>query len=80
MLTRDLMIKASYVNNMRLKHYPFSIIQEISNRSSFGFKRENRGIEQITKADRDAWHALRRYGKARTTLRRLSSTVRPSSK
>jgi len=32
-------------------------------------------IEQITKADRDACHALRANGKARATLRRLSSTV-----
>ena len=31
--------------------------------------------EQITKADRNACHALRRRGKARATLRRLSSTV-----
>jgi hypothetical protein len=30
---------------------------------------------QITKADRDACHALRRKGKARATLRRLSATV-----
>ena len=33
------------------------------------------GVEQITKADRNAWHALRKNGKARATLRRLSSTV-----
>ena len=32
-------------------------------------------IEQITKADRNACHALCRKGKARATLRRLSSTV-----
>ena len=32
-------------------------------------------VQQITKADRDACHALRRMGKARATLRRLSSTV-----
>jgi hypothetical protein len=31
--------------------------------------------EQITKADRDACHALCVKGKARATLRRLSSTV-----
>ena len=33
-------------------------------------------MEQITKADRDACHALCGKGKARATLRRLSSTVR----
>jgi hypothetical protein len=32
-------------------------------------------IEQITKADRNACHALHRKGKACTTLRRLSTTV-----
>ncbi len=32
-------------------------------------------IQQITKADRNACHALRSKGKARATLRRLSSTV-----
>jgi len=32
-------------------------------------------IEQITKADRDACHALCGTGKARAMLRRLSSTV-----
>jgi hypothetical protein len=32
-------------------------------------------VEQITKADRDASHALRKKSKARATLRRLSSTV-----
>jgi hypothetical protein len=31
--------------------------------------------QQITKADRNACHVLRRKGKARATLRRLSSTV-----
>jgi hypothetical protein len=35
-------------------------------------------VEQITKADRDACHALCRKGKARATLRRLSSTVLPT--
>ena len=33
-------------------------------------------MEQITKADRNACHALCGKGKARATLRRLSSTVR----
>jgi len=32
-------------------------------------------VEQITKADRESCHALCREGKARATLRRLSSTV-----
>jgi hypothetical protein len=32
-------------------------------------------VEQITKADRNACHALGRKGKARATLRQLSSTV-----
>ena len=35
----------------------------------------NQVVEQITKADRNACHALRSIGKARATLRRLSSTV-----
>ena len=32
-------------------------------------------VEQITKADRHACHALRGKGKSHATLRRLSSTV-----
>ena len=35
----------------------------------------NPTAEQITKADRNACHALCRNGKVRATLRRLSSTV-----
>ena len=35
------------------------------------------GVEQITKADRNACHALSKKGKVRATLRRLSSTVIP---
>jgi len=54
----------SYGINLHLRHIPFS------NSATY-----NIGIEQITKADRDACHALRRDGKARATLRRLSSTV-----
>ena len=36
---------------------------------------ENQDVEQITKAERDAYHPLRRNGKARATLRWLNSTV-----
>ena len=36
------------------------------------------GVEQTTKADRNACHTLCRKGKARATLRWLSSTVLPT--
>ena len=36
-------------------------------------------VEQFTKADRDACHALCKKGKDHATLRRLSSTVKPDA-
>ena len=62
---------------VRAKHAYFGSkkVNRASYTGAHNLQNEIMDVEQITKADRQACHAIRSKGKARATLRRLSSTV-----